>query len=191
MRIRCRRRGACIVRRGYLTEHRDRLWHSPMTETLQLRPFELSDADTVGPWLVGPGLSAPKRGKSAGAGGGWPERMVRDQRIVALVALAGGHSIGLVRLDCAPDGVAEITMVVAPEHRRSGLGRQIFSHALERAREVGMRRLCAYIDMGNEPALSFFSDVGFESCGVAGSRIRLDRLVHAGGRRQPPLDVGV
>jgi len=66
----------------------------------------------------------------------------------------------------------------------------MFAIALQRAREVGMRRLVAYVDLANEPAKQFFCDVGFESSGISGSRIRLDRLVHAGGTL-PPLDVGV
>jgi len=154
------------------------------TASLQLRPFELADAESVAPWLSGPGLSLP-RGSSA-----WPERLLRDQRIVALVAHAAGQAMGLVRLDCAPDGVAEITLVVAPEFRRGGHGTQMFQEALVRARAVGMRRLVAYVDFENEAALAFFADVGFESQGVSGNRIRLDRIVHAGGC-QPPLDIGV
>ncbi|MFN3240856.1 MAG: GNAT family N-acetyltransferase [Planctomycetota bacterium] len=155
------------------------------SDPLQLRPFELADAEAVAPWLCGPGLQVP-RGTSA-----WPERLVRDQRIVALVAQANGEKLGLVRLDCGPDGVADITLVVAPEHRRGGLGRQMFAQALVRARAVGMRRLVAYIDLNNEPALGFFGEVGFESQGVQGSRIRMERMVHAGGPTVPPLDVGV
>lgn len=95
-----------------------------------------------------------------------------------------------MRLDCAPDGVGEITIVVAPEQRRGGHGRLMFQEALARAREVGMRRLVAYVDIQNEAALGFFAELGFESQGVSGSRIRMDRIVHAGDR-SPPLDVGV
>ncbi|HEB53156.1 MAG TPA: GNAT family N-acetyltransferase [bacterium] len=156
---------------------------SDLVDPLQLRPFELADADTVAPWLDGPGLSRP-RGSSA-----WPERLIRDQRIVAMIGHAGGLRLGLVRLDCGPDGVADLTLVVAPEHRRRGCGRQMFAQALQRAREVGMRRLVAYVDLTNEAAISFFEQVGFVADGLSGDRIRMERLVHAGGH-QPPLDVG-
>jgi len=156
------------------------------TDPLELRPFRLSDADVVAPWLVGPGLSLPQGSNRAQ----WPERLLRDQRIVAMVAQEHGEAVGLVRLDCGPDGVADITLVVAPDRRRRGQGRRMFAIALQRAREVGMRRLVAYVDLANEPAKQFFCDVGFESSGISGSRIRLDRLVHAGGTL-PPLDVGV
>ena len=151
-------------------------------DPLQMRPFEVSDAPVIALWLCGPGLSVPA-GSTA-----WPERLVRDQRIVALVAQEKGEPIGLVRLDCAPDGVAEITIVVAPEHRRRGHGQRMFVAALARARAVGMRRLVAYIDLTNTAAFGFFEEVGFESRGVTGDRIRMDRLVHAGGHL-PPLDV--
>ena len=92
---------------------------SQPTATFQLRPFALSDADSVAPWLTGPGLSLPL-GSTA-----WPERILRDQRILALVGWAGDERLGLLRLDCGPDGVADVTIVVSPEHRRSGFGRRI------------------------------------------------------------------
>lgn len=153
-----------------------------LSNPLQLRPFEVADAEFVEPWLCGPGLSVP-HGSSA-----WPERLVRDARIVALVAHAAGEPTGLVRLDCGPDGVAEVTIVVAPEHRRGGRGRSMFQQALVHAREVGMRRLVAYIDIANESALGFFAECGFASHGVTGSRIRMDRIVHQ-SKSAAPLDV--
>ena len=154
-----------------------------LADKFEMRPFTLEDADTVASWLSGPGLSVP-RGSAA-----WPERMIRDRRIVALVARAGGERLGLVRLDCGPDGVADVTLVVGPEHRRSGFGRRVFEQALVRARAVGMRQLVAYVDLNNEPALGFFEAVGFEAQGVCGSRIRMERLVHASSSSSPPLDV--
>ena len=174
-------------RGGYPWDFRARLSCSPMTnlpDTLQIRPFEVADAEFVARWLCGPGLSVP-RGSSA-----WPERLVRDERIVALVAHTAGEPTGVVRLDCGPDGIAEITIVVAPEQRRSGRGNSMFQKALARAREVGMRRLVAYIDIANESALAFFAECGFTSCGVTGNRIRMDRMVHQ-GKNAPPLDVRV
>ena len=111
------------------------------------------------------------------------------QRIVALVACSSGERMGLIRLDCGPDGVADVTMVVAPEHRRRGIGRNMFGEALLRARTLGMRRLVAYIDLENDPACAFFASVGFEDCGVSGDRIRMERVVHTGGPGAAPLDV--
>ncbi len=153
-------------------------------DTLRVRPFRLADAEVIAPWLSGPGLSVPR------AGSRWPERLLQDARIVALVATSGRRRVGFVRLDCGPDGIAEITLVVAPDQRRQGRGRGMFAAALERARRVGMRRIVAWVALGNDAALSFFAEVGFESRGVHGDRLRMERLVHAGGHL-PPLDVGV
>lgn len=148
---------------------------SRILETLELRPFALGDAETVAPWLSGPGLSLPPGSAR------WPERLVEDQRIVALVACAGAERLGLLRLDCGPDGVADVTLVVDPAHRRAGVGRKVFRQALLHAREVGMRRLVAYIDLHNDPACAFFESVGFADRGVSGGRIRMERVVHSEG----------
>ena len=155
---------------------------SNLPDTLQMRPFELADAEFVTPWLCESGLSVPLNNSA------WPERLLRDDRILAMVAHASGVPAGLVRLDCGPDGIAEITIVVAPDQRRGGHGRLMFRKALLRAREVGIRRLVAYIDIANEAALAFFGEQDFESRGVTGSRIRMDRIVHHSDRAQP-LDV--
>ena len=148
---------------------------SQPTATFQLRPFALSDADSVAPWLTGPGLSLPL-GSTA-----WPERILRDQRILALVGWAGDERLGLLRLDCGPDGVADVTIVVSPEHRRSGFGRRMFHLALSQAEYVGMYSLVAYVDLCNSPALAFFESVGFEGRGVSADRLRMERSVHAPG----------
>ena len=96
--------------------------------------------------------------------------------------------MGFVRLDCGPDRVAEMTLVVAPECRRRGHGRAMFEAALRHATRRGMRRLVALVDLGNAPALQFFTDLGFEHDGLVGDRLRLSRLLHAGDG-QLPLDI--
>ncbi|MBL9079987.1 MAG: GNAT family N-acetyltransferase [Planctomycetes bacterium] len=149
-----------------------------------LRPFVLTDARVVEPWLRAPGLSVP----AGRASREWPQRLLADARIVAGIAEVAGRRVGFVRLDVGPDHIAEITMVVAPECRRRGHGRQMFAAALREARRRGVRQLVAVVDLGNEPALEFFAEVGFEADGRVGDRLRLCRVVHAGDH-QPPLDV--
>lgn len=152
--------------------------------SLTLRPFVLADAPTVEPWLSAPGLSLP----AGRASREWPQRLLADARIAARIAEANGRKVGLVRLDCGPDRIAEITLVVAPECRRRGHGRQMFAAALREARRRGLHRLVALVDMGNQPALQFFAELGFESDGAAGDRLRMSRVVHSGDH-QPPLEV--
>jgi ribosomal protein S18 acetylase RimI-like enzyme len=149
-----------------------------------LRPFVLTDAATVEPWLSSPGLSRP----AGRASHEWPQRLLADARIVASIAERDGRCIGFVRLDCGPDHIAEITLVVAPECRRRGHGGQMFAAALAEARRRLIRRLVAVVDVGNGPALEFFGELGFESDGPLGDRLRLSRVVHAGDH-QPPLEV--
>jgi GNAT superfamily N-acetyltransferase len=146
-----------------------------------LRPFELADARKVEPWLTGPGLSLP----SGRAQRDWPQRLLADTRIVAGIAEANGREVGFVRLDCGPDMVAELTMVIAPDCRRCGLGRAMFEAALRQAGRRGIRRFLALVDIGNQPALQFFAALGFENDGVIGDRVRMSRIVHAGGDQVP------
>jgi RimJ/RimL family protein N-acetyltransferase len=149
-----------------------------------LRPFALADAGTVEPWLVGPGLSVP----AGQASRDWPQRLLADPRIVARIAETGGHGVGFVRLDCGPDRVGELTIVVAPECRRRGHGKALLEEALRHARRLGLHRVVAVVDVGNQPALQFFGGQSFERDGIVGDRIRLSRLVHA-GEGQRPLDI--
>lgn len=152
--------------------------------SLRLRPFVLADARAIEPWLSSPGLSVPG-GRAATQ---WPQRLLADHRIKALVAEANGKRLGLVRLDCGPDGVAEVTIVVAPDCRRFGFGSVMFRAALVHARALGLVGLVASIDAQNHPALAFFAEQGFEPAGLVGGRVRMRRLVHAGDAR--PLDIG-
>lgn len=151
---------------------------------VQLRPFGLADAVAVEPWLNGPGLSLP--------GGNlrheWPQRLLADARIVALVGVVADLRVGLVRLDCGPDLVAEVTLVVAPGCRRRGCGSAMFQAALHQARRLGLRQLVVNVDLMNAPALGFFQAQGFEQDGLVGNRLRLSRIVHRSDRAEP-LDV--
>jgi ribosomal protein S18 acetylase RimI-like enzyme len=149
-----------------------------------LRPFALADARPIERWLVGPGLSVP----AGEASRQWPHRLLEDSRIVSRIAEIGGLRVGFLRLDCGPDHIAELTLVVAPECRRLGHGSEILEAALNCARQRGVRRLDANVDLGNQPALLFFLEHGFERGPLVGDRVRLSRLVHA-SEHQKPLDI--
>jgi GNAT superfamily N-acetyltransferase len=156
----------------------------PLAATLRLRPFCLTDAGVVEPWLTGPGLSLP----CGSARREWPQRLLADARIVAQIAERDGTQVGFVRLDCGPDRVAEVTLVIAPGCRRQGLGKAMFSAALKEARRLHLRMLLAIVDLGNQPALDFFAEQGFLCQGHVSNRLRLARLVHAGDHARP-LDI--
>ena len=157
-----------------------------LAHSLNLRPFRLADAGTIEPWLDAPGLSMPR----GAARKDWPARVLADQRILLQIAETAEGQIGLVRLDCGPDRIAEITVVVAPERRRRGHGRAMLQAAVVRARGLGLRQLVASVDLGNTNALDFFQDQGFVTDGLVGERIRMVRPVHA-GVGQPPLEIDI
>jgi GNAT superfamily N-acetyltransferase len=152
--------------------------------SLRTRPFALADAGAVEPWLASPGLSIP-----AGClRREWPQRLLADGRIVALIGEAAGRQVGFVRLDCGPDHLAEVTLVIAPECRRQGWGRAMFLAGLQAARRLGLRGMIASIDPDNATALWFFAEQGFVQDGIVGGRVRMRRYVHA-GEHAAPLDV--
>lgn len=56
---------------------------------------------------------------------------------------------------------------VAPEHRRSGLGRAIVVHAIAEARAMeGIEALVLSVDAKNAPALALYRSLGFEAWGT-------------------------
>ena len=54
-------------------------------------------------------------------------------------------------------------LAVAPSQRRRGLARALVAAGEERLRACGARRLTAYVDTGEEPALAFWVAVGFSA----------------------------
>jgi ribosomal protein S18 acetylase RimI-like enzyme len=116
-------------------------------------------------------------------------RLLADARIVARIAEAAGSRLGFFRLDCAPDRVAEITLVVAPEFRRCGLGRRLLLAALRTAQHAGIGQVVALVDADNRRALAFFDAGGFSAEGMVGTRHRLVKWLH--GRAGRPLEVEV
>lgn len=152
---------------------------------LQLRAFCAADAPAVASWFEDAGLTLPPPGSA------WAARLVEDPRIVVFVAEEAGRPVGFLRLDCGPDGLAELTMVVCPAKRAQGRGSQLFALALPRIRALGLRGLVAFVELRNDGARRFFERRGFCAGSRVGDRLRLQRLVHAGGPSVEPLDVGV
>lgn len=154
------------------------------TEPIDVRPFAAADAVAVEPWLDAPGLMRPPGSRRR-----WAERLASDPRVRGFVAERAGVPMGFLRYDPGPDGVAELTIAVAPKARRRGIGRALLAAALQLARAGGLRALDAAIDLQNGPALAFFSDHAFERQRPCGERVVLRRLVHATADAEP-LDIG-
>jgi RimJ/RimL family protein N-acetyltransferase len=84
------------------------------------------------------------------------------RRGAMFVALWGKEAAGFAALEPSPE--AQDTMVlgvwVLPKFRRRGVGTQLALAAMEHARRLGARRLRGTIPPDNEPALSFFGELG-------------------------------
>lgn len=117
-----------------------------------LRPFTVEDLEVLAPWLEAEGLGVPA-GVSHNR---WGRRLCTDPRIVCRVATDGSSLVGFFRLDLGPDGTAEVSVMVAPTHRRRGFGRQLLAAARAEAQGRGVRSLVAAIRRDNAPALALF-----------------------------------
>ena len=60
---------------------------------------------------------------------------------------------------------AEISIYVAPSHRRKGTGRRLLSEAVRRAPSLGLTTLLAFIFAHNDPSLRLFEGFGFDRWG--------------------------
>ena len=57
--------------------------------------------------------------------------------------------------------VADLGLMVAPGHRRRGIGRALLERAVEWAREAGVSKLELHVFPHNEPALALYKRFGF------------------------------
>jgi L-amino acid N-acyltransferase YncA len=70
----------------------------------------------------------------------------------------------------------EVSLYVAPEHRRRGVGRGLLAEAVRLAPSLGIRTLLGFIFSHNEPSLRLFRSLGFEPWG------ELPRVAEMDGR---------
>jgi ribosomal protein S18 acetylase RimI-like enzyme len=154
------------------------------TQTLKFRPFRETDSALLGAWLTACGLGVPPGVDDHT----WARRIIQDPNIVCWAGSQSGRTVGFVRLDMGPDRSAELTLIVHPERRRTGLGMALLDQALRRARAHGLSRLLAVVESDNEGAESFFLQAGFEAAGSANGFVRMSRLVHRADE-QPPLEI--
>jgi GNAT superfamily N-acetyltransferase len=94
------------------------------------------------------------------------------EQLATFIAAAGGDDVGLVR-GARHDGIADagylISMWVAPEHRRRGIGSALAGAVVQWARTGGLRRV--FLDVGerNVPAIALYAHQGFVPDGAIGT----------------------
>ena len=86
------------------------------------------------------------------------------------VAEEGGHVTGWLSYSSfygrpAYNATCELSVYVAPEYRRRGVGRQLLLRSIEHAPQIGVSTLLGFIFGHNEPSLRLFEKFGFARWG--------------------------
>ncbi len=76
--------------------------------------------------------------------------------------VAGWFSFEPFRERPAYHATAEVSVYVAAEHHRRGIGRRLLAEAIRRAPSLGLKTLTAGAFAHNEPSLMLFRKFGFE-----------------------------
>jgi GNAT superfamily N-acetyltransferase len=90
------------------------------------------------------------------------------EQLATFVATADGSDVGLVRgatHDQLHDAGYLISMWVAPEARRQGIGSALVDAIIEWARTRGLNRLFLDVTEGNTPAIALYTRKGFVPSG--------------------------
>jgi L-amino acid N-acyltransferase YncA len=95
----------------------------------------------------------------------WLRHHTRDRR-PCWVAVADGEVRAWLSFESfygrpAYHATAELSVYVAPAHRRRGLGRRLLGQAIARAPKLGLRTVLGFIFAHNEPSVALFEAQGF------------------------------
>jgi RimJ/RimL family protein N-acetyltransferase len=88
------------------------------------------------------------------------------ERGMQWVAVAGDEVVGHLGLDLAPYGVAHLSMLVAADRRRQGVGSALLEAAIAGARERGAHKVALQLWPHNEAARALYSKFGFAEEGL-------------------------
>ena len=95
--------------------------------------------------------------------------LLAEPRVLGLLAVQRGwfrlHPIGFV-LARAAGGESEIlSIAVAPEARRRGVGRRLMQHVIARLPDYGAAALFLEVEEGNDAAIGLYEKLGFREVG--------------------------
>jgi GNAT superfamily N-acetyltransferase len=98
--------------------------------------------------------------------------VARDGRqVVAMASL-------LYTVSTAEGGKAALfeDLVVAPEHRKRGIGQALLKHVVAEARKEGVLRITLLTDMQNERAQAMYRRAGFVGSPMKPMRLKLKKF---------------
>lgn len=96
----------------------------------------------------------------------WPRQLIRlaglSRDRFAFAAVRQGVVVGIADVERYEDGRAAVAIVVAPEHRRRGVGKTIVMMLIERAEPAGVVEFVGGVEAGNGASAAFLTSCGFE-----------------------------
>jgi ribosomal protein S18 acetylase RimI-like enzyme len=99
----------------------------------------------------------------------WGEALLAHQERgdLILVAAESTEVLGYIDLEAQPDqGIGWIHhLVIAPAHRRTGIGTSLLARSLQHARQSGLAHVMVVVQSKNFPAVTFLQRSGFIFCG--------------------------
>lgn len=90
---------------------------------------------------------------------------LRQIGVMGWIARQGGHAQGFILIRRAVEEAEVLTLAVLPAARRSGVGRLLVSHAIERLRASGTASLYLEVAVDNAAAFGLYRSLGFAQCG--------------------------
>jgi ribosomal-protein-alanine N-acetyltransferase len=93
--------------------------------------------------------------------------MHQERGDLILVAAEASEVLGYVDQESQPDqGIAWIHhLVVAPSHRRQGIGTALLARGIQHARQSGLSHVMTVVQSKNYPAIGFLQRSSFLFCG--------------------------
>ncbi|MGO1974865.1 MAG: GNAT family N-acetyltransferase [Propionibacteriaceae bacterium] len=133
---------------------------TPLVEPVETTPATLDDLPALIA-LEETGFPARERWSAES----WRGELTGDGRTVFVVRTPAGI-VGAVTVRTVGPTADLYRVVVDPSVRRSGIGRQLVSVAVDAAERAGARKVVLEVRYDNEPAIALYQSLGFEQLGV-------------------------
>ena len=72
---------------------------------------------------------------------------------------------GFILVQCAADEAEILTIAVAPDHQRQGIGTKLLDDAIKHLKAMNITHLFLDVSRKNHPAIALYDHFGFMECG--------------------------